>query len=85
MWHKLGILTSHGKLLLYSESHAESKFLLLSSAWRQNVPITHYVESATLPGFKFFAEVSVLTPISHRSKGISSVSAPASTPPAPVH
>lgn len=51
----------------------------------QNVPMAHYVESATPPGFKFSAEVSVPTPISHRSKVISSVSAPASMPPAPVH
>lgn len=85
MGHSRGIITSHGKPLLCLESCMESGFPLFSSVWRWNGPTAHFMESAILPGFKFFTDSSLPTPLSRRSEAKSSVSAPASTPPDPVH
>lgn len=83
MWHRLEILISHGKLLLRVPCRIKISRAFVSL--EAKCAYCSLWESATLPGFKFFAEVSVPTPTSHRFKAISSISAPASTLPAPVH
>lgn len=68
VWHRLEISTSHRKHLFPSESHAGE--ICLFTPWK--------VQSFQVSSF--FAEVSVPTRISQKSKAISSVSAPASKP-----